>query len=55
MRLEVCVGRCEDAGGAHAGGGKPADTAAAVAFLLSDEAGYITGQTLKVNGGGAMS
>ncbi len=35
--------------------GTPADTAAAVAFLLSDEAGYITGQTLKVNGGGAMS
>lgn len=35
--------------------GMPADTAAAVAFLLSDKAEYITGQTLRVNGGGAMS
>ncbi len=31
--------------------GSPADVAAAVAFLCSDEAGYITGQTLRVNGG----
>jgi NAD(P)-dependent dehydrogenase (short-subunit alcohol dehydrogenase family) len=31
--------------------GKPADIAAAVAFLVSEEAGYITGQILGVNGG----
>lgn len=31
--------------------GLPQDIAAAVLFLASDEAGYITGQTLHVNGG----
>jgi 2-hydroxycyclohexanecarboxyl-CoA dehydrogenase len=31
--------------------GTPNDIAAAVAFLASDEAGFITGQTLGVNGG----
>jgi NAD(P)-dependent dehydrogenase (short-subunit alcohol dehydrogenase family) len=31
--------------------GTPADIAAACAFLVSDEAGYITGQILGVNGG----
>lgn len=31
--------------------GEPADIAAAVAFLLSPEAGYITGQVIHVNGG----
>jgi 3-oxoacyl-[acyl-carrier protein] reductase len=31
------------------GAGK--DIAAAVAFLASEEAGYVTGQTLHVNGG----
>jgi 2-hydroxycyclohexanecarboxyl-CoA dehydrogenase len=31
--------------------GRPADIAAACAFLASDEAGYITGQMLGVNGG----
>jgi 2-hydroxycyclohexanecarboxyl-CoA dehydrogenase len=31
--------------------GKPEDIAAACAFLVSDEAGYITGQILGVNGG----
>lgn len=31
--------------------GKPEEVAEAVAFLLSDGAGYITGETLKVNGG----
>ncbi len=30
---------------------KPIEVANAVAFLLSDEASYITGETLKVNGG----
>jgi 3-oxoacyl-[acyl-carrier protein] reductase len=31
--------------------GKPEDVAAAVAFLASEEAGYITGHELSVNGG----
>ncbi len=34
--------------------GKPADIAAAVAYLASDEAGWVTGATLHVNGGMAM-
>ncbi len=34
--------------------GEPKDVASAVAFLASDEANYITGQTLHVNGGMAM-
>ena len=34
--------------------GSPADCAHAVVFLASEEAGYITGQTLHVNGGMAM-
>ncbi|MBI4183254.1 MAG: 3-oxoacyl-[acyl-carrier-protein] reductase [Proteobacteria bacterium] len=34
--------------------GTPDDVAAGVAFLASDEAAYITGQTLHVNGGMAM-
>ena len=35
--------------------GEPEDVAAAVAFLASDAAGYITGQTLSVSGGLTMS
>ena len=31
--------------------GKPEDIAAAVRFLASEEAGYITGHVLDVNGG----
>jgi len=31
--------------------GSPADIAASVAFLVSDEASYITGQVIRVNGG----
>jgi 3-oxoacyl-[acyl-carrier protein] reductase len=34
--------------------GTPEDVAAAVAFLASNEAAYVTGQTLHVNGGMAM-
>jgi 3-oxoacyl-[acyl-carrier protein] reductase len=35
--------------------GTAADIAAAVAFLASEEAGYVTGQTLSVNGGMLMA
>ena len=35
--------------------GTPEDVAAAVAFLVSEEAGFITGQTLSVSGGLTMS
>ena len=31
--------------------GRPEDVAAACAFLVSEEAGYITGQVIGVNGG----
>jgi 3-oxoacyl-[acyl-carrier protein] reductase len=31
--------------------GNPSEIADAVAFLLSDHSSYITGETLKVNGG----
>ncbi len=31
--------------------GRPEEVAAAVAFLCSDEAGYITRQVISVNGG----
>ncbi|MGE0239101.1 MAG: SDR family NAD(P)-dependent oxidoreductase, partial [Parvibaculaceae bacterium] len=34
---------------------KPEDQAAAIAFLLSDDASYITGQVLSVSGGLTMN
>jgi 3-oxoacyl-[acyl-carrier protein] reductase len=34
--------------------GRPEDIAAAAVYLASDEARYVTGQTLHVNGGMAM-
>ena len=34
--------------------GSPEDIAAAVVYLASNEAGWVTGQTLHVNGGMAM-
>jgi 3-oxoacyl-[acyl-carrier protein] reductase len=34
--------------------GSPEDIAAAVLFLASEEAGYVTGHTMHVNGGMAM-
>jgi 3-oxoacyl-[acyl-carrier protein] reductase len=34
--------------------GQPAELAAAICFLLSDDAGFITGQTLRVDGGASV-
>lgn len=34
--------------------GKPKEVAAAIAFLVSEDAGFITGQTLCVDGGGSL-
>jgi NAD(P)-dependent dehydrogenase (short-subunit alcohol dehydrogenase family) len=34
--------------------GDPDDVAAVVAFLLSDDAGYITGQNLVIDGGSVL-
>jgi NAD(P)-dependent dehydrogenase (short-subunit alcohol dehydrogenase family) len=35
--------------------GTPADIAAAVAFLVSDEAAFITGSTIAVDGGSSIN
>jgi len=34
--------------------GKPEEIAAAMSFLASDDAAYITGQVIRVNGGMSM-
>jgi 3-oxoacyl-[acyl-carrier protein] reductase len=33
---------------------RPDDVAAAVAYLVSDDAGFVTGDTIAVNGGSVM-
>lgn len=50
-------GREQEVSGAYPMGrlGVPQDVAGAVAFLLSDEAGWITGQTLVIDGGLLLS
>lgn len=35
--------------------GKPAEIAHAICFLLDEDAGYITGQTVRVDGGGSLA
>jgi 3-oxoacyl-[acyl-carrier protein] reductase len=45
LRSEIPLGRF----------GSPEDVASVVAFLASPEAGYITGETIHVNGGMYMS
>ena len=35
--------------------GLPSEIAAAISFLLSEDAGFITGQTLRVDGGGSVA
>jgi 3-oxoacyl-[acyl-carrier protein] reductase len=34
--------------------GRPAEIAAGICFLLSDDAAFITGQTLRIDGGGSI-
>jgi 3-oxoacyl-[acyl-carrier protein] reductase len=34
--------------------GQPHEIAAAIFYLLSDDAGFTTGQTLRVDGGGSV-
>ena len=34
--------------------GKPSEIASAVSFLASEEAAYVTGSTININGGMAM-
>jgi NAD(P)-dependent dehydrogenase (short-subunit alcohol dehydrogenase family) len=56
MRATMSHDQIEDliAAGASTRAGHPEDIAAAVAFLLSDDAAFINGQVLSVNGGSLM-
>ena len=55
--IEAAVSAFERASGARIPMGRigrPEDIAAVVAFLLSDDAGYMTGQSVAANGGAIM-
>ena len=52
--FEPFTGPADAASGRFARLGTPEDIAAAAVYLSSNEAAYVTGQTIHVNGGMAM-